>query len=215
MSLTPGGHDDPHPHPIPIPTDDPQSPPASAHPSPPVTAPAPARGSAPCGSHPAEPLDAVLLLVGDGVERTNLEAQAAQHGFLADGRVRFLGSRDDVPSLLKSADVFAFPSRTEGLPNALLEAMAAALPIVTTDAPGCRDLIKNADTGLVVPVNNPPALSAALRHLLTDATLADRLGQAAADEVARHWRRQDMLDAYETLYREILDRTIPHAARHT
>lgn len=147
--------------------------------------------------------NAHLLLVGDGSERTRLEALA--RSLQLQSRVHFLGPRNDVPSLLKMADIFAFPSRTEGLPNALLEAMAAGKPIVTTDVPGCRDLIAHEQTGLLVPYGDTPALAAALSRLLGDANLARRLGDSAQNKVAAQWSAASTWNSYEVLYRSVLE----------
>jgi len=146
-------------------------------------------------------VDAHLLLAGDGPMRTALTRQIHRLG-LAD-RVHLLGARSDVPGLLKLADVFVFPSRTEGLPNSLLEAMAAGCAIVTTDAPGCRDLIEHQQTGLRVPYGDTRALSDAIVTVLQDPTLAARLGQCAADEVERHWHVDRTHEAYSALYRAV------------
>ncbi|HNQ23368.1 MAG TPA: glycosyltransferase [Phycisphaerae bacterium] len=142
---------------------------------------------------------AYLLLVGDGPLRGELEASVRT--LQLSGRVRLLGRRDDVPELLKTAEVFAFPSRTEGLPNALLEAMAAGCPIVATDVPGCRDLIEPERTGLLVPYDDTSALTAALDRLLADRDLANRLGQQAARAAADEWSADQMFEAYATAYR--------------
>jgi glycosyltransferase involved in cell wall biosynthesis len=146
--------------------------------------------------------DVRLLLVGDGPERNRLKA-LAQDLQLQD-RVFFLGPRSDVPSLLKIAELFVFPSRTEGLPNALLEAMAAAKPIVATDVPGCRDLIQHEQTGLLVPYGDTPALAAAISRLLADAGLSCRLGQQAQRVAASYWNIADTWNAYFALYARTL-----------
>ena len=98
-----------------------------------------------CRDYPAR-----LLLVGEGPYRPVIERLIEQHGLT--GRVLLLGQRNDIPALLRGADIFLFCSRTEGLPNAVLEAMAAGLPVVATDVPGCRDLITTGQSGYLVPV---------------------------------------------------------------
>ena len=138
-----------------------------------------------------------LLLVGDGPLRATLTAHASALG--VSDRVGFLGSRNDVPSLLATAEAFVFPSRTEGLPNALLEAMASGLPIVTTDVPGCRDLISDDRNGLVVPYDDVSALSDAIERVLTDTQLAYRLGNAAGVS-AGDWHIKLTYDAYAETY---------------
>ncbi len=123
-----------------------------------------------------------LVLVGDGPECSRLERLIAELD-LAD-RVSLVGVRDDVPEILKSCDVFVFPSHTEGMPNALLEAMAAGCAIVCTDVPGNRDLITDGRTGLTVPARDPNALADAVVKLLAGRDLSGHLG-AAASAVAR------------------------------
>jgi starch synthase (maltosyl-transferring) len=141
-----------------------------------------------------------VAIVGDGPYRTELERLVARAS-LTD-RIHLLGRRDDVPRLLRSADVFVFPSRTEGLPNALLEAMAAGLPVVTTDAPGCRDLIAHGCTGLIVPVDDAAALAREVERVLSDGALSLSLGQAATAEATRNFMLNKTFRAYRALYAE-------------
>lgn len=141
-----------------------------------------------------------LVLCGEGPYESTIRRRVADAGF--DDRVCFLGRRDDIPALLAAADVFVFPSRTEGLPNALLEAMAARCPIVTTDAPGCRDLIADGRTGLIAPPRDPAGLADRIRRLIDDRDLAAALGRAAADHVTAHYDFRTTVAAYAALYRE-------------
>lgn len=145
-----------------------------------------------------------FLLAGAGRYEATLRRRIASVG--AQEYVRLLGRRDDVASLLKAADVFAFPSRTEGLPNALMEAMAAGASIVTTDAAGCRDLVRNGETGLVVPVGDAAALAAAIRRLLEDRALRQRLGAAAAVFARDRCSWTAAVARYAELYEEVADR---------
>jgi starch synthase (maltosyl-transferring) len=142
-----------------------------------------------------------LVLAGGGPLRGRLQTQADQLGL--GRRVHFLGPRGDVPRLLRSCDLFVFPSRTEGLPNALLEAMAAGCAIIATDVPGNRDLIEHGENGLLVPYGEPQALAAAMTSLLSDPAVARQLGEAAVLTIARHWHIRHTIAAYETLYREV------------
>jgi len=144
--------------------------------------------------------NAHLCLAGGGPIRDQLEMQVRELQ-LAD-RVHFLGPRSDIGALLMAADVFVFPSRTEGLPNALLEAMAAARPIVTTDVSGCRDLIVHEKTGLLVPFGDTHALAGAVRRLLDDRGLALRLGVQAASVVESNWHIHRTYESYSDLYHE-------------
>ncbi len=143
-----------------------------------------------------------LLFVGDGPTRSALQDQVEALGLA--GCVHFLGVRNDVPALLQTVDGFVFPSRTEGLPNALLEAMAAGLPIITTDVPGCRDLVSHDRTGLLVPYGDTFMLSGALNALLGEPRRAASLGKQAAEEVAARWSIDATFDAYQAIYQEAL-----------
>ena len=133
----------------------------------------------------------MLTLVGDGPERGSLEAQAERCGVRS--RIRFTGHCQDVSTELESAAIFVLPSRKEGMPNALLEAMAAGLAVVVSDAsPGPLALVENGVTGLVVPVDDAAALAAALERLVRDPDLCTRLGTAASMRMRDHaW---DVLD---------------------
>ena len=150
----------------------------------------------------AQTTDAHLLIAGDGAYEPHVRAAIADNAL--QGRVSMLGRRDDVGGLLKLADVFVFPSRTEGMPNALLEAMATGKAIVTTNVPGCRDLIQHGRNGLLVPAQDPPRLADAMKRLLCDRPLADRLAAAAAEIVEARYTFARCVDRYESLYQDIL-----------
>ena len=119
--------------------------------------------------------DARLLVAGEGHLRPALEERARALG----DHVSFLGIRDDVPSLIAHADLFVFPSLWEGQGNALLEAMAAGIPVVATDIPSTRETLSNGDEALLVPPADAAGLAAAVNRLLADASLAARLADAA------------------------------------
>ena len=142
-----------------------------------------------------------LLLAGEGPDRPRLERRVGRSG-IAD-RVHLLGRRTDVPRLLKMADVFVFPSLTEGMPNALLEAMAAAVPIVATDAPGNRDLITHNENGLLVPTGDCEKLAGAIANLLRDKTLRQRLGACAAGTIDRQFHVARTYEGYRALYARV------------
>lgn len=145
-----------------------------------------------------------FLVVGEGPERRQLLRLRDRLG-LGD-RVRFLGFRADVPQILADSDVFALPSLWEGLSIALLEAMAAGLPVVATDVEGVAEVVTDGETGLVVPPGDADALTAALSRLLGDPSLRRRLAQAGHQRVVRHfgWEKvvSDTMDLYERLLSE-------------
>ena len=124
--------------------------------------------------------DWTLTLVGDGPEREALERQVLQAGL--EKKVHFLGFRSDPQTSLLQAGVFVLPSRYEGMPNALLEAMAVGLAVVVTDAsPGPLEVVEAGVTGLVVPSDEPAALADALDRLAAQPQLRERLGAAARE----------------------------------
>jgi glycosyltransferase involved in cell wall biosynthesis len=104
-----------------------------------------------------------------------------------EGVVEWLGHRDDVAALLAQSQIACLPSYREGLPRSLLEAMAAGLPIVATDAPGCREAVREGENGLLVPVRDSAALAAALRRLIGDPDLRSRLGAAGRRRAEREF----------------------------
>ncbi len=123
----------------------------------------------------AELPEAHLWLAGEGPEQSRLEALTRELGLAA--RVRFLGWREDTAALYAAADVFVCPSRHEPLGNVVIEAWAQGLPVVAAAAAGPAALIGEGESGLLVPVDDPQALAAALRGLLDDSGLAARLAQ--------------------------------------
>jgi glycosyltransferase involved in cell wall biosynthesis len=119
--------------------------------------------------------DATLAIAGDGPLRPDLERLAAEAG--VSERVRFLGVRTDARALMGAADVVVMPSQPEGLPLAALETLASGTPLVATSVRGLRDLVVDGENALLVP-EDPDALAAALRRVLDDPELAQRLGEA-------------------------------------
>jgi glycosyltransferase involved in cell wall biosynthesis len=104
-----------------------------------------------------------------------------------EGPVEWLGHRDDIAAILAQSQIACLPSYREGLPKSLLEAMAAGLPIVSTDAPGCREAVRDGQNGLLVPPRDSAALAAALRRLIEDPGLRDRLGAAGRQRAEREF----------------------------
>ena len=146
-------------------------------------------------------LPAHVVLVGEGPEREALRALAETLG-IAD-RVRLLGHSDDVRRQLAGFDVFALPSRNEGMSNTLLEAMAAGLPVVASDVGGNPEIVRDESEGLCFPSCDESALAYRLRRLCADAELRARLGRAARDRVAAAFSIDAMVERYETLYERV------------
>ena len=141
---------------------------------------------------------AALVVVGDGPARQALQAQAQASGVAH--RVRLLGDRDDVAALLRGFDLFALSSRSEGYSIALLEACAAALPIVTTDVGGNGEIVVEGRNGRLVPAADPVAFAQAMAGVLADAALAARMGAAGHAWSAAHGSLRSMAARYEALY---------------
>jgi len=106
-------------------------------------------------------------------------AEATVTAWEEQGLIEWLGFVEDMPSLYRSVDAVVLPSYREGLPKVLVEGAAAALPLVTTDVPGCREVVVDGQDGLLVPARNPEALAAAIARLQDDPDLRRRLGRAA------------------------------------
>jgi glycosyltransferase involved in cell wall biosynthesis len=144
-----------------------------------------------------------FLLVGDGAARSDFEAQAASLGIQAN--VLFLGRRDDVPEILACSDVAVLPSKAEGLPNAVLEYLAAGLPTVASNVGGNAEVIREGVSGLLVPPGDAGALSSALLKVLRDPDLARRLGAAGQEHVRTNFSFERMIDQVDQLYTELLE----------
>ncbi len=143
-------------------------------------------------------LKPTCLVIGSGDSRAQLEEECRQLG-LAD-QVVFTGQRSDVPRLLAAIDVLAMPSRWEGLPIVLLEAMAMSRAIVATRVSGIPEVIHHDDSGLLVSAANPSELADALRRVLTDPSLRERLGRRALETVRQRFDVAQTARAYEALY---------------
>lgn len=140
-----------------------------------------------------------LFVAGVGEEQGRLMAQAQRLGIAE--RIHFAGYRRDVPHILGALDLYAHPARFEGMPNALLEAMAAGCPIVATNVDGNSELIEDGAHGWLVPVGNASALAAALRQALADPAEARRRGDAAAERARQCFSVDAMVEAWEKALR--------------
>jgi len=130
--------------------------------------------------------------------------------------VAALGSRSDVPSLLKAADVFAFPTEyREGVPRALLEAAVAELPIVTTRMPGCSDVVSDGWSGFLVQPNAPRQLASRIVDLLDDRQAAAAMGARASELVRQEFGLDLTVSRYVAAYNELLDDPVRTKIRAT
>jgi len=142
--------------------------------------------------------DARFEIVGEGPERQALAARAAAHGVAH--AVDFVGHRDDVSARLADADIFVHPSRHESFPNAVLEAMAAGLPIVASGVGGIVDLLEDGRTGWLVPPGEDEALASRVMHLMANPDEAARFGAAARETVLAGFSFDRMVAGFDDIY---------------
>jgi glycosyltransferase involved in cell wall biosynthesis len=140
------------------------------------------------------------LVVGDGDERERIQRQAAERGL--GEVVVWAGMRDDVPDLLQAMDLWVMSSLREGLPVALLEAMAAGLPIVATSVGGIPDAVTDGREARLVPPGDARALGDAIAACLDDPDLAARLGRRAQQRAGEQYSIDSVARRIETVYRE-------------
>lgn len=153
---------------------------------------------------------AELWLLGQGPDTQRLATLATELG-VAD-RVRFLGFRDDVPDVLLDADAFVLPSVTEGMSNALLEAMACGLPAIATRVGGNPELVVDRVTGALVPVGDVGSLTAELERVVGQPRTRQLWGTAARKRVEEVFSLEKMVRRYEELYLELLGEEATHAS---
>lgn len=146
--------------------------------------------------------DTHLLVIGDGPERDSLQRFARQCQ-VAD-HVHFLGTRNDVPRLMPHFDLLWLASGFEGLPNVVMEAMAAGVPVVASDIPGTNELIVSGETGFLVPLGDRAAYARFAHKILEDPALRARLGAAGRKRIESEFTVDAMVAAHAALYRELL-----------
>jgi starch synthase (maltosyl-transferring) len=146
--------------------------------------------------------DLQLVMVGDGPLATELRAWTVVRGL--ESRIHFVGRQADVAGLMRAADVFVLPSLWEGLPNVILEAMAAGMPVVATDVEGVRDLLIEGDSGTIVPRNGEFPLAQAIGHVLGNREQARRMAFQAQALVKERFTWPLVAAEYERLYAELL-----------
>jgi len=153
---------------------------------------------------------ACVVVVGDGPDQGELEERIRRCG-VAD-TVRLAGFHADVWPVFEAADIVCMPSKSEGMPNVLLEAMAAGCPVVATTVGGMPEAITSGENGLLVEPENAAALASALAGLIDDAPMAQRLAGAARSTVEQRFLARDVVGRYAALYERLLvQRSEAHA----
>ncbi len=145
--------------------------------------------------------EAVLLLAGEGADETALRREAKSLGL--EDRVRFLGFRGDIPALLQLSEVAALTSQREGLPRAVMEAMAAGRPVVGTDVRGIRDLVEHGRNGFLVPSGNSATVAERLAFLLENPEKAAKMGKAGQVR-SRNYDLDSILKEMSVIYNILL-----------
>lgn len=143
-----------------------------------------------------------LWLVGDGPLRPAVEKAVVE--VRLEGKVSFLGIRDDVPKLLAASDVLVLSSDYEGVPLTVLEAMAAGKPVIATAVGGVPELVEDEVTGILVPPRNPEALARGILRLARDPDLRQRMGKAAQERALARFDISRTAREYEALYLKLL-----------
>ncbi|GAB4144348.1 MAG: glycosyltransferase [Planctomycetaceae bacterium] len=148
--------------------------------------------------------NAHLLFVGSGILEKQLREQASQLGL--ENHVHFAGTVPDVAPLLKASDCFVLASRWEGMPNAVLEAMAAGIPVVCTRVEGVRDLVVEGKTGLLIPQENRQQLAESMLEILQNPQRAADLAREAQTLVFKDYTWGISVKNYQVLYEELLEK---------
>jgi glycosyltransferase involved in cell wall biosynthesis len=146
-----------------------------------------------------EKMDALhLLIVGDGAIRSELEALTTKLN-LSD-KVSFLGTRRDIPALLRLSDIKVMPSYWEGLPVSAIEAMAAGVPVIASDVEGLNEVVRDNVTGILIPPGNPEMLAKAIFRCVANPQLSEEMGKNGRKIATRDFSRQRMITSYKQLF---------------
>jgi len=129
------------------------------------------------------------------------------HAWVREGLIEWLGHRDDMPELLRSAHIAVLPSYHEGVPRFLLEAAATGLPLVATDIEGCRMVVRHGENGFLIPVRDASALAEAIERLACDSALRERMGRASRAIAVDAFDETKILAQWMALYRQIREVT--------
>ena len=157
-------------------------------------------------------VSAMLAIAGDGPLLEPLKARAAALGL--DAQVRFLGHRPDVEVVLGAADIFVLSSKSEGLSNTILEAMASGLPVVATRVGGADEMVREGQTGYLVAPHSPHALADALESLVRSRGVRQAMGAAGRRRVEAEFSLAAMVSRYEAMYAEAVTVNTVHQRHH-
>jgi len=150
-----------------------------------------------CSKHP----HARLVYVGKGGSEKELKTETERLGLTAN--VKFLGWRDDIDKIMPLFDIFVLPSLNEGMGRVLVEAMAAARPVVASNVGGIPDLVKPGESGILVPPGDAQALATGIMRLIDQPEVARKMGQQGR-RLSRHYSMEMMIEKIESLYEELL-----------
>jgi glycosyltransferase involved in cell wall biosynthesis len=149
--------------------------------------------------------DAYMALVGTG--RDEVELRSVVERYAMSSKVLFLGQRADIPDLIHASDVFCLPSRREGIPRSVMEAMAARVPVVATDVVGTREVVRAGRTGLLVPFGDAEALGRALEHVLDAPAAAAARAEVAHKMLLDRWSEKLVIQRIHAVYQSILEQS--------
>jgi glycosyltransferase involved in cell wall biosynthesis len=146
--------------------------------------------------------DASLLIVGDGYLRKNLEKKVTEM-HLANN-ITFTGFQENVFTYLKKMDVFVLPSRTEGTPLSILEAMSVGIPVIATNVGGIPEIVIDNETGLLVSPESPLDLANSIKKLLSNPRMMNKMGQKAKALVLQRFNPINFIREHEAVYKSLL-----------
>lgn len=155
-----------------------------------------------CALLPKAPRWCVLLIGRDDGIADELKMLARENGI--GDRIHFLGGRTDVPALLRASDFSVLPSHEEGFSNAIIEAMAAGIPVIATDVGGNKEAVVDGTTGFIVAPHAPQELASAMTVLLNDRTKCEKMGAAGRKRVLKKFSLEVCVERYKNLYRSLL-----------
>ena len=145
-----------------------------------------------------------LLIAGEGPLRGAVEDEVRTHGL--EDWVTLLGERSDVPTVMRGLDVFVLPSRSEGISNTILEAMATGLPVIATNVGGSHELIAPGETGALVAAEDPQSMAHEMLRYVADVALRRSHGSAGRLRVESQFSLNGMVKSYTHLYERLLQR---------